>query len=125
MPSLMDMMAMQEEEGARPKLDADIERIRLRDCLGALNVKHEFRVGMIVRQKPQAVAYKQFGDNNQVIVVELLEKAIISPERNAGSCNYRMRIDMIVGSLEGGKEFCLFHVDSRRFEPVETSGLEQ
>ena len=119
----MDFMRMLagpdgEAEEARPKLAADIERIRLVDCLSAFNERHEFRPGMIVRQKPQALNYKGFGDNDQAIVVELLAEPIIAGLEAHGTSHYRERQDMIVGSLEDGKLFCLFHVDSRRFEPV-------
>ena len=113
------------DEQERPKLAADIERIRLVDCLAALNTRHEFRVGMIVRQKPQARIYKEFGDNGLAIVVELLSKPIIEPGGiGVGTAHFREPLDMIVGSLEGEKDFCLFHVDSRRFEPVDAALVE-
>ena len=108
-----------DDKPERPKLAADIERIRLVDCLDAFNRRHVFRPGMIVRQKPQARIYKGFGDNDLAIVVELLSEPIISGLDLNGASHYREPHDMIVGSLEGEKDFCLFHVDSRRFEPVE------
>jgi hypothetical protein len=118
---IMDLMqAMADDnEPSRPKLAPDIEAIRLRDSYDALLVKHEFRPGMIVRQKPQAINYKEFGDNGLAIVIEVLAEPIIVGLDNPGSNRHRERQDIIVGSIEDERMFCLFHVDSRRFEPVE------
>lgn len=112
-----------DDEPERPKLAPDIEAIRLRDSLAAFNERHEFRPGMIVRQKPQARGYKTYGDNDQAIVIEMLPVPIIAPVADHGSCYYREPIDMLVGSIEpttdSSDQFCVYHVDSRRFEPVE------
>lgn len=124
MPSLGDMlrdMGAESDALERPKLAPDIEAIRLRDALAALNVRHEFRPGMIVRQKPQAQSYQTLGGNDMAIVVELLDEPIIDDESEVGSAYYRQRLDMIIGAIfpRGARvTFNFYHVDSRRFEPV-------
>jgi hypothetical protein len=57
-----DLLRSLGDDGAdKPTLAPDIEAIRLRDSLAALNVRHEFKPGMIVRQKPQAKLYRDYG----------------------------------------------------------------
>ncbi len=105
-----------------PKLAPDIEAIRLADSLAAFNERHLFYPGLIVHQKPQAAIYKDFGDNNMAIVVEMLAEPIMGTQAQAGNPHYRERYDMLVGSIEPGDDgdhdrFYIYHVDSRRFEP--------
>ena len=104
------------------KLTPDVEAIRLADSLAAFNERHMFYPGLIVRQKPQAAIYTGFGDNAMAIVVEMLAEPIIGNQDKEGTPHYRERYDMLVGSIESSADgdhncFCVYHVDSRRFEP--------
>lgn len=111
-----------EETETAINIAPDIEAIRLRDSLRSFQTKYDFQVGDIVRQKHGCRLYKKFGSNDHCIVIELLKEKIITGLRHEGSPHFREPNDMIVGAIEYGKEsresFCLFHVDSRRFEPV-------
>ena len=111
---------MENDAPERPKLAPDIEAIRLRDALASYNTEHVFKPGMIVRQKPQASVYNNFGHNNLAIVVEVLKEPIMRSAGEGGS-HYREIIDMKIGSMntDDNAGFPIFHVDSRRFEPVE------
>lgn len=121
-PMQQMMFGSDDDEPKRPKLAPDIEAIRLRDSLAAFIDYHELKPGMTVRQKPQARLYTGFGDNDIAIVVALLPEPIISNAiEKFGTAHFREPVDMIVGSIEhfDDKEvFTLYHVDSRRFEPV-------
>lgn len=106
-----------------PKLDPDIERIRLIDSAGALIECHKFAVGDLVRQKPLARIYTQLGDNDQGIVLEVLREPIVNEAADAyGGPHYREHLDLVVGVLrrteDEGDYFLRYHVDSRRFEPA-------
>jgi hypothetical protein len=110
------------------RLAPDIEAVLLRDSLASFSIKHHFTVGQIVRQKLQAVGYRKFGDNDHAIVVAILDEPIVvaDSDKTCGSPHFREPMDLVVGCFEdGGGKFLIYHVDSRRFEPVEdfTSGL--
>lgn len=68
-----------------PRLAPDIEAVRLRDALSAFQIEHTFRIGDIVRQKPQATLYAGFGDNDLAIVVDLLPTPIFTDKKDHGS----------------------------------------
>lgn len=130
MPNFIEMLRQAHEDGGgdaersdRSPLAPDIEAIRLRDSLAALHTKHEFRVGMIVRQKPQARNYRPFGDNDLAIVVKVFNAEPIYERGTYGSNQFHMSLDLVVGSIEcptdGDDQFCLYYVQSDRFEPVE------
>lgn len=128
-PLLARMMAesMQGDEGAsRSKLAPDMEAIRLRDALAALNVRHHFEAGMIVQQKREVRQYKNSGDNDLAIVVEVLPVPIVSENREIGSNGFAQMVDIKIGSIEQGPHgeiFAVSHVDSSRYEPVPEAEL--
>jgi hypothetical protein len=80
---------------------------------------------MIVRQKPQASLYVAGRHNGLSIVVELLDPPVVGGNDNHASPHYRERMDMIIGRLgvDDG-DFLIFHVDSRRYEPVSPEELD-
>ncbi len=128
MPDLMEALAAaarhhHDDEPHRPRLAPDIEAIRLRDSYAAFSQRYQFKPGMIVRQKLLALNYTGFGDNDIAIVVEVLDEPVFT-EGAAGSQHFHEPNDMIVGSIENGRTFCLFHVDSRRFEPVPEENID-
>jgi hypothetical protein len=120
-PDLMEFLAQQarldSDDNETPKIAADIEAVKLRASLAAYQRRHEFRVGDIVRQKPDAKIYKRYGQNDIGIVVELLDEPVVIDNGEQGSPYFRMKQDILIACIEGDS-FCVFHVDSRRFEPV-------
>jgi hypothetical protein len=108
-----------DEQEQRPRISRIGEFAVLRDALAAFNTAHEFRVGMIVRQKRQCPTYEEHSDNGLSIVVELLAEPIVDTlASTVGSAYYRHRLDMVIGERLGDGRFQLFHVDSRRYEPA-------
>lgn len=111
------------EPGVSPdhRLAPDIEAIRLQDALRTLQKKYSFKVGMIVRQKQGVRAYRKHSESDLSIVVDLLSTPVLfEAEGEAGgsaSPYFRQPLDMIVGHIDDDS-FLLYHVDSRRFEPV-------
>jgi len=120
MPSMEEMMFGRQQEEF-PKLAPDIEVLRLRDAFNALQTAHRFAVGDLVRQKPLARRYRNLGDNDQAIVLEVLPEPIVN-QGEAGSTHYRELQDLVIGILkrdpEEGDWFLPYHVYSRCFEPV-------
>jgi hypothetical protein len=126
MPNMMDAVLSAHglnTDPPAPKLAPDVEALRLADCYAAFNTKHTFHPGDIVRQKPQAAMNVPYGDNDLAIVIRMLPEPVINQSAAASSPWFREPMDMIVGSLEDSPSrgdhgaFCLYHVDSRRFEP--------
>lgn len=113
-------MVEDNEEPDRTSISREGEIACLRDALDALMTKNEFKVKMIVRQKPACKGYKSYSDNGLAIVVELLDEPIIRVDVDSTSGHYRESMDMIVGEWDANQGvFVTFHVDSRRHEPVE------
>lgn len=118
-PSLMTLLGHPNEDEDRPKLAPDIEQIRLRDSYEQFITKHEFAPGMIVRQKPQVLCYSEFGDNDLAIVIEILKEPRFDLNGSAGSPYWNRPLDLVIASIEEGRQFSVYHVDSRGFEPVD------
>lgn len=93
----------------------DIQAELLRDALRSYLTKHEFTVGMIVRQKPACPIYAHTED--LWIVMEILATPLVS-DGEFGTPHWNEPIDMIVGVRADDGDFVTYHVDSRRFEPV-------
>ena len=125
--ALMRGSTMQDDDSSHPKITAFGEAEVLASMLMEFNYKHEFRPGMIVRQKPQCASLSLYSDNGLAIVVSVLDSPLVETTADSNSPQYRQPMDMIVGSraTKDGSEpkFILWHVDSRRFEPVDGSTL--
>ena len=124
--ALVGSSALQDYYSSHPKITAIGEAEVLASMLMEFNYKHEFRPGMIVRQKPQCAIFNLYSDNGLAIVVEVLAEALMEPTANSNQRQYRQPMDMIVGArMVGGSapKFTLWHVNSRRFEPVDASTL--
>jgi hypothetical protein len=114
--------AHDEDKDPRPKISDIGEAEVLRSMLAEFSQRHEFRPGMIVRQKPQCGAYNLSSDNNLAIVVEMLPETLIDSSTDPASAIYHEPMDMIIATrMTRGEEiiFALWHVDSRRFEPAD------
>ncbi len=113
-----------DEDAAEEVLSIDIEGLRLHEAMEQFLTRHDFRVGMIVRQKPLALGYRKAGKHDLGIVVELIDPPIVldDVEHSAGSPYFRKPLDLIIGHRSGGN-FAVFHVDSRHYEPVPEAEL--
>jgi hypothetical protein len=119
---------LDEDDAPRPKISDIGEAEVLRSMLAEFSARHEFRRGMIVRQKPQCEIYNLFSDNGLAIVVEMLPETLFESSRDSGSASYRQPMDMIIATraVRSGEavRLALWHVDSRRFEPAEDLVVE-
>jgi hypothetical protein len=90
---------------------------RLKRAHECLQVKHKFHLGQIVKWKEglQNKKIPRYGD--PAIVIELLKSPVVDSGENAGSPYFREELNIILGVLDPGGDFVIFHYDSRRFEP--------
>lgn len=106
----------------KPAIANDVLAVRLRDSLAALQKKHEFTVGMIVRQKPLCPAYEWPGQ--LAIIVEVLSEPFINDQSPVGSQYYKERNDIKIGVIRArAGEFLVYHCDSARLEPAPPEDL--
>lgn len=110
-----------DEETDEPYIAVDIEALRLQDALSSFKTVNTFHVGQIVRQKPGVRCYRKHGRNDLSIVVKILDEPVMfegdQENNNSASPYWKQLLDMQVGHIDGDN-FVIFHVDSRRFEPV-------
>ena len=103
------------EDGPPPiSFDGEVECLRY--AFRALNTRHAFVPGMIIRQKPGCRVYKDT-PNGVAIVVEMLDEIILETETSSQTSGFRIPMDMIIALRSADGDINLFHVDSRRFEP--------
>lgn len=108
--------SLMRQDSERSKISLEGECEVLRDALASYNKSTEFRVGDIVRCKTNNKIYNM-GDNGLAIVVELLPEPFkTQPEDWSKSNGNVLRVDMIVGMLDGEQDILFRHVDSRRLE---------
>lgn len=117
---LKRVLTAQEEQAGqkKPKLILENEIEVLKGALASFQKKHNFHVGMIVRQKQGCCYINTPSDNRIGIIVEILDSPVFETEQSSASTYFRRPCDMILGYRVLDGEFCLLHVDSRAFEPV-------
>lgn len=81
--------------------------------------KSIFKVGQLVKWKPNLRNRKLPRDNQPAIVIEVLNEPIISSEQESGSPYFREPLDMILGVLDDDNTLLMFYYDSRRFESID------
>lgn len=105
-----------DEEDNQTKIALDVEIEMLQDMRRDYETKHEFRPGMIVRQKKGITEYKEFSDNGVAIVIRMIDpplQAEWEPGRPVTG-----PFDMEIGERIQDGYFMLFRVNSQRYEPV-------
>lgn len=115
-------MRTEEHHPKGPKLLLEHEIEVLKGVLHSFQTVHQFTVGMIVRQKLGCAYINLLGNNKIGIVVEILPTPIVESIKDSSSAYFRQPLDMLVGCRPDDGDFAIFHVDSRRFEPVERGG---
>lgn len=95
----------------KPRFTADIEALRLRDAWEAYSVRHTFKPGDLIHQKPLVTIRKSINSNGFAIVIEIL------PEPIRDEHTYEM-LDITIGYLDQDEDFVVMPVCSIRFEPV-------
>lgn len=126
MHPMIGRLLQAQDEAERPKLDPDIEAVRLFEALRVIRIKHRFHPGMVIRQKPACPLYQFFGDNGLVIVVEVLDRPVFDDRQKASSPYYKLPLDLRVGWIQRHgliDYFPVVYASSERFEPVPAAEL--
>lgn len=87
-------------------------------------VEKSLQPGMLAQWKPGMKNRRTPDYDVPMMVVEILEQPVIDGTFDSGSVFFRERLDIILGFLDEGDEFCMLHYDSRRFEPHTGIGTE-
>lgn len=113
--------------------DADDKRVAARKFCAKLATSFQlFSSGAEKSLQPGMLAQWKPGMKNRttpdydvpMIVVEVLVQPAIDSTFDSGSVYFRERLDIVLGFVDEGGEFCMLHYDSRRFEPYTGIGLE-
>jgi len=112
-----DLLAEPPEE-AREHLRALLERLEN-------GRERALRPGMLATWKPglKNRRFPRYGE--PVVVVALLDAPIVNPDQESGSPYFREPLDLLLGMVRGDdREFLVYHLDRRRFQPAEHDGAE-
>lgn len=101
----------QEDDG----VDRSIERCKA--LVEKLNEHHAFRAGDLVQWKPGLRANKIPAYGEPMLVAEVLEAPVTDGVDDPGSPYFRQPLDFIGASIDQEGDLCLYHFESRRFEP--------
>ena len=94
----------------------------LRKRLNSFIEENKFAPGQIVVWK-EAMRNRSRPDNGQpAIVVEVLDPPLVNPsaaEKGSSSPYFNEPLDLIIGILDEDGDWLTYHMDSRRFRPLE------
>ena len=96
-------------------------RQRLLELEAALRVTHDMQPGDLVRFKDGMRNKLRPGTGEPAVVVERLAEPVYDTEEGSGSSYFREPLDLVVGLIDEDGDFTLYHVDSRRMEPIDAS----
>jgi hypothetical protein len=92
------------------------EQEELMQAYKEMNTRHLFKEGQIVEWKHERLRNKNMC--GPFIVMEVLEKPLITDEQSAGSPYFREPLDLVLGCFDEEGDFLCFYYDSRRMRPV-------
>jgi len=81
------------------------------------NVNHSFKEGELVRWKQGMKNRIKPRYDEPMVVLEVLDKPVISESKESGSTYFREPLDIVLGRIDDDGDFVSFYYDSRRFEP--------
>ncbi len=94
---------------------------RLRELSEAMDRRHLFRPGQIVRWKP-GLRNRRAPDYNEPAIVRAVLTEPVADEgqfgRDSGSPGFREPLTLVLGFLVDDGDFLEFYYDGRQFEPV-------
>lgn len=98
--------------------DADVEAEVVRGLLESLEGRHTFAIGDLVEWKA-GLRNKRWPQIDQpCVVIDVLAEPIRDHTAETGSQYFREPLDLLIGYRHPSDgEFCVYHVDSRRFRP--------
>lgn len=97
--------------------DSPSDHERLVGAFKALNQKHHFTSGDLVRWKAGLSNRPRPVEGAAVIVVDVLSEPLMDHENNSGSPYFREPLTITVGDLDSDGDFTIWHLDVRRLEP--------
>lgn len=96
-----------------------------RQCRAMLDAYHCFHnsaemaleAGMLVPWKPGMKNRGKPDYGEPRVVMEILNPPVIDTTFDATSVYFRERLDLVLGYIDDEGDLCMYHYDSRRFEP--------
>lgn len=113
------MQGMDDKNDSTPSLKGEELAVELRKRLQLYAAQHDFRPGMLVRQKPGLTIYKHPKPGSAAIVVNVFEPEPIFNAEHFGGTKYGAQADLAIGFIDGDDDFMVIRVDSRRMEPID------
>ena len=92
---------------------------KLKEACDNLLKTEDFEVGQIVKWKKHLNNRKLPRENQPAIVVNVLDKPIVSSDDEAGSPYFLEKLDIVLGVMSKEGIFLTFYYDSSRFESYE------
>lgn len=92
----------------------------LKNCKKAINTTHKFKIGDIVKWKPNLKNRAMPEYEEPMIVLELLKDPIFDNQDGPGSTYFNEPLDIVLGIIADDDEFISFYFDSRRVQPFDT-----
>lgn len=93
---------------------------KLANTYSVLCETYSFEVGQFVEWKEGLKNKARPRSGEPAIVIELYDKPIFDSDKDSGTPYFREPLDMVIGIIEEKPEALLFfHVDRRRFKPLE------
>jgi hypothetical protein len=90
----------------------------LQQCYRAMEEKHSFHKGQLVKWKPHLNNKKLPKLGQPAIVLDILDSPIVD-EEEPSSTYFREHLDIVLGVFDPNGTFLKFYYDSSRFEPYE------
>ncbi|OQY58693.1 MAG: hypothetical protein B6245_10505 [Desulfobacteraceae bacterium 4572_88] len=119
---LSEIIAAEQKKMATPVSEEKRKEIavRLPSMYQIFRKDYEFKEGQLVEWKEGLKNKVRPRFREPAIVIEILKRPVIDQERDSGTPYFRESLDMIIGVTEENEgNFLFFHVDKRRFKPLE------
>lgn len=78
--------------------------------------KHEFKPLQLVQWK-RGLKNMRFPHYGEPVIVIEIKPGLVSSSENDGNPMFKQPLDLAVGKVMPDGEFCIYHMDSARFEP--------
>ena len=128
---LIDVLSKESTAGTEPAGERLVEALksrpspftaeeqvqRLQRSYEALNIKHAFKPGQIVRWKKGLQNKRLPREGDPAIVMSLETASVRDKDVSAGSAYFNEPLDIVLGVIDPDGDFASYYFDSRRFEP--------
>jgi hypothetical protein len=101
-----------------PRLYADTEAEFPRDVFVAFSHQHDFKPGMIARQKAGCSHLRKRYNRFLVVLESRDDEPLFDVEARDGTAGFRMPLDALVGKVDEDSDLISVWVDRRNVKPV-------